>query len=181
MTKDIKPQNQPQEISKLTSLTARLEAVKGEYQYLQTTRNALHTRTGILIALLSALVSVAFIRDTVGIVELFETNLILAHFRVIFLVALFVAFFIALISYIRIFFTNEYALFPYHKYVDAAVEDAIKTPNENVIVSMYKDYAACIDNNQPIFERMIKNYRLGNKWLLVTIVFTVLVLITTLI
>ncbi|MDE6275519.1 MAG: hypothetical protein K2M75_03165 [Clostridia bacterium] len=167
--------------SKLPNLTARLEAVKGEYQYLQNTRNALQTRTGILIALLSGLISVAFIRETVGIVDLFKTNLILAHFRVILLVALFISFFIALISYICIFFTHEYAVFPYENYVEATTEDAIKTPNENVIVSMYKDYAACINHNQPIFEKLIKHYRFGNKWLIVTIVFTVLTLITTLI
>lgn len=79
---------------KLLNLTARLEAVKTEYQYLQNARNSLHTRTGILVALLSGLISVAFIRDTIGIVDLFRTNLILAHFRVILLATLFVSFFI---------------------------------------------------------------------------------------
>lgn len=177
-TKTRKPKT---EESKLPNLTARLEAVKGEYQYLQNTRNALNSRTGILIALLSALVSVAFIRETVGIVELFSKNIVLAHFRVIFLIALFVSFFVALISYLFVFFTHEYAMFPYHKYVDAVTEDAIKTPNENVIVSMYKDYAACIDQNQPIIEKKVKHYQIGNRWLVVTIVFTVLTLITTLI
>ena len=171
----------PSQDSKLPQLTARLEAIKCEYQYLHNARNALHTRTGILIALLSALISVAFIRETVGIVDLFKTNLVLAHIRAILLLSLFVSFFVALLSYIRIFFTRTYALFPYKKYANASVQDAIQSPNENVIVSMYKDYAYCIDHNEPIYQSMIKRYQLGNKWLLITIVFTVLTLITTLI
>lgn len=169
------------EESKLPNLSARLEAVKCEYKYLQDARTALHTRTGILIALLSALVSVAFIRDSVGIIELFKTNLILAHFRIILLVALFVSFFIALISYVRIFFTHDYLLFPYAKYTCDSDIEALQLSNETVIIAMYKDYASCIENNQKIFETIVKHYRLGNKWLIATIVFTVCTLITTLI
>lgn len=175
-----KAQPQPQE-DKLPQLTARLEAVKGEYQYLQNARNALHTRTGILIALLAAIVAVPFNRNTVGIIDLFKTNIILAHFRVILLVALFVSFFVALISYIRTFFTHTYAVFDYQKYSIPNINDAVKLPNENVIVSIYKDYAKCIYFNQPIFAGMVKHYQCGNRWLLVTIVVTVLTLITTLI
>ena len=166
---------------KLPQLQARLEAVKIEYQYLQNARNALHTRTGILIALLTALISVAFIRDADSIVDLFATDLILAHIRVIFIVALFVAFFVALISYIRIFFTHTYAMFPYYMYTDDNAQDALADSNEDVIFSIYRDYANCIDHNQPIFDKMIKDYQRGNKWLLATMVFTVLTLITTLI
>lgn len=167
--------------SKLPNLTARLEAVKGEYQYLQSARNALHTRTGILIALLSALVSVAFIRDTVGIIELFKANLILAHFRVIFLVALFASFAMALISYVGVFFTHDYLLFPYGKYTSDTEEETLKLSNETVIIAMYKDYADCIANNQKIFEKTVCHYRFGNKWLIATIIFTVCTLVTTLI
>lgn len=168
------------EDSKIPSLTARLEAVKGEYQYLQNTKNALHTRSGILIALLSGLVSVAFLRDTDGIIKLFKSNIILAHFRIIFLSALFVAFFVSLISYISTFFTHEYRLFPYSSYTES-IQDTLEISNEEVIMEMCKDYADCIEYNEPIFSKMVSHYSFGNKWLLVTIVFTVLTLITTLI
>lgn len=181
MSENLKKDVEINTADKLPNLTARLEAVKGEYQYLQNSRNALHTRTGILIALLSALVSVAFIRDTVGLIDLFKTNLVLAHFRVIFLVALLFSFAVALISYVRIFFTHDYLLFPYGKYTSDTEEETLKLSNETVIIAMYKDYADCIANNQHIFEKIVNHYRLANKWLIATVIFTVCTLITTLI
>ena len=67
----------------LQGMVALLETTKGEYEYLQKARDGLHTRVGILIALLSALVSAAFIKEMPGFVELFKNNIILAHFRLI--------------------------------------------------------------------------------------------------
>lgn len=50
-------------------LSAILESTKDEYKYLQEAKNSLHTRTGILIALLTALVSASFIKEPIGFVE----------------------------------------------------------------------------------------------------------------
>ncbi len=180
--KQVKTKNQSKvKEDKLPNLIARLEAVRGEYQYSQNARNALHTRTGILIAVLSALVSVAFIRDCDGIIELFETNPILAYIRVLLLGALFVSFFITLISYISVFFTHTYRLFPYAKYTFDTEENALKLSNETVIIAMYKDYAECIDNNKTQFEKLVTHYRVGNVFLIITVFFTVCTLVTTLI
>lgn len=167
--------------SKLPSLTARLEAVKDEYKHLKNDANSLHTRAGILITLLSALVSVAFVRGPLGIMDLFKTNSILAIFRVIFLIALFVSFFTALICYITVLFKNDYIGFPYKRYTDAAKDKVLKTPNETVIIAMYKEYARCVYHNNKMIKKTIRHYRLANGFLIVTIVFVILTLITTLI
>lgn len=167
--------------NKLPSLTARLEAIKDEYKYLQNAINTLHTKAGILIALLSTLASAAFIRDVHGIINLFETNITLAIFRVIPLVALFVSFFISLTSYITVFFTHKYALFPYEKYAAGSEDKVLRTPNETVIIAMYKDYAYCIKYNQKAIKSIVKKYKKANRWLIATIVFIVFTLITTLI
>mgnify|MGYP004552479985 FL=1 len=165
----------------LQGMVALLETTKGEYEYLQKVRDGLHTRVGILIALLSALVSAAFIKEMPGFVELFKNNIILAHFRLICLVALFVSFVIALISYVRIFFTRDYYVFTYHRFTNIPIEDLSKLSNEDLVMLMYREYANCIDHNQKVFDKTISHYKFGNKWLIATIAFTILSIIISII
>ena len=165
----------------LQGLIALLDTTKGEYEYLQKARDGLHTRVGILIALLSALVSAAFIKDTLGFVELFKSNLVIAHLRVICLSALFISFLVALISYVRIFFSKTYQVFNYNRYTNASETQICELKDHELIISFYQEYARCIQFNQNVFDASIKLYKLGNKWLIITIVCSVCSIIISLI
>ena len=165
----------------LEGLKSILDATKGEYQYLQEARNNLHTRVGILVALLTALVSAAFIKETPGFIELFKKNILIAHFRVVCLVILFISFILALTSYIRVFFARDYYVFSYDIYTSGSKEQISEFSNEDLIMSIYKQYAKCIDYNQKVFDKTIMLYKKGNKWLIVTMIFAIISLIISLI
>ena len=165
----------------LQGLLALLDATQNEYKYLQEARNSLHTRVGILIALLTALVSAAFIKETPGFVDLFKDNIVIAHFRVVCLIALFVSFVVALISYIRVFFTREYYLFPYENFTSGSQDEICKFSDEELTIIFYKEYAKCISHNQNVFNTTITFYKTGNKWLISTIIFAILSIIISLI
>lgn len=155
-------------------LSAILESTKVEYQYLQDAKNSLQTRTGILIALLTALVSASFIKEPIGFVELFKTNLFLAHFKLISLILLLLSFLFSLISYIRIFFTRDFQVFNYEKFTQHKDEEIIKLSSNTIIIAIYKEYAKCIKNNETQFSKMINFYKKGNKYLIATIIFTII-------
>lgn len=164
----------------VTALVELLNATKGEYVYLQTARNSLHTRVGILIALLSALVSAAFIKDTGGLLSLFKSNIVLAHFKVIFLAALFVSFVVALISYVSVFFVRSYKVFPYEVYTSRSPKTMAETNKAKLIIAYYKEYAKCISQNEIIYDSAVKCYMFGNKWLIATILSAVISIIISL-
>ena len=155
-------------------LSAILESTKEEYQYLQEAKNSLQTRTGILIALLTALVSAAFIKEPIGFVELFKTNLFLAHFKLIALILLLLSFLFSLVNYIRIFFTREFQVFNYENFTQHSEEEITKLNSNIIIISIYKEYAKCIRNNEDQFSKMINSYKKGNGWLIATIIFTII-------
>ena len=155
-------------------LSAILESTKEEYQYLQEAKNSLQTRTGILIALLTALVSASFIKEPIGFVELFKTNLFLAHFKLISLILLLLSFLFSLVNYIRIFFTRDFQVFNYENFTQHNEEEITKLNSNTIIISIYKEYAKCIKNNETQFSKMINSYKKGNGWLIVTIIFTII-------
>lgn len=134
-------------------LSSILESTKEEYRYLQEAKNSLHTRTGILIALLTTLVSVSFIKEPIGFSELFNTNLVLAHFKLISLIMLFFAFLLALINYIRVFFTRDFLLFSYEQFTTPNETEITKLDSDTIIVAIYKDYAKCIKHNETQFQK----------------------------
>lgn len=182
--KKTKKQNKIEQINEnlpLEGMKALLDSTKGEYEYLQRARNGLHTRVGILIALLTTLVSSAFIKEMPGLIELFQQKIIIAHIRVISLLALFGSFFIALLSYVRVFRTNDYYVFSYYKYTDIPIEKLTELSNEQLIMLMYREYANCILHNEKLFNENIKIYKSGNKWLIATIVFTIISIIVSII
>ena len=158
-----------------------LEATKNEYEYLQRARNSLHTRVGILITLLLALVSATLVKDMPSLIEQFKSNIAIAHLRIISLIALLISFIAALISYIRIFFTHKYYVFPFHNYTDYSIVEMTDYDDAELIMFIYREYAECIDYNQIQFDKSVSCYRLGNKWLIVTIIFAAISIIISII
>lgn len=152
---------------------AILESTKGEYEYLQKAREGLHTRVGILIALLSGLVSATLITEAPGFIDLFKSNIIIAHFRVICSAALLISFSISLIFYVRVFLVRNHYVFTYQKFTDAPIEVIRASHNEELIMRIYREYANCIDHNQKVYDKTVSIYTTGNKWLIVTIAFTI--------
>lgn len=155
------------------SLGSILESTRDEYKYLLDAKNSLHTRTGILIALLTALVSASFIKEPLGFIELFKNNVFLAHFKIIVTAALLVAFLISLIFYVKVFFTRDYLLFNYKQFTSGSVDSIRELDDDAIIVTMYKDYEKCIEYNQKQFSKMVELYKKGNVWLIVTIICTI--------
>lgn len=141
----------------------------------------MHTRVGILIALLAALVSAAFVIEMPGLIELFKDSLVIAHLRLLSLVALLVSFLMALINYVRIFFARDYYVFSYATFTGFSSEEVADFTDEELIMLMYKEYAKCISHNQNIFDKTIKYFNVGNKWLIATIICTIASIIISII
>lgn len=162
-------------------LAAILDTTKGEYEYLQKARDGLHTRVGILIALLAALVSAAFVIEMPGLIELFKNSLVIAHLRLLSLTTLLVSFLMALINYVKIFFARDYYVFSYEIFTGFSSDEIAEFTDEELIMLMYKEYAKCIFHNQNIFDKTIKYFNVGNKWLIATIICTIISIIISII
>ena len=161
----------------LQGMQAILEATKSEYEYLQKARESLHTRAGILITLLTALISAILSIQTPGLIELFQSNLLFAHLRILSLILLLFLFLMTLLSYVRIFFTKEYYLFTYQTFTDMPDEGIKQLNNGQLLMHMYRQYAKCIEHNQDVFSQTVRYYKTGNKWLIATIVISILSII----
>ena len=175
--------NSPNKPKKLPTqgLAAILDTTKGEYDYLQKARDGLHTRVGILIALLAALVSAAFVIEMPGLIELFKDSLIIAHLRLLSLAALLASFLMALINYVRIFLARDYYVFSYAIFTGFSSEEVAEFSDEELIMLIYKEYAKCISHNENIFDKTIKHFNVGNKWLIATIICTIISIIISII
>lgn len=131
------PPNKPKKLP-TQGLATILDTTKGKYEYLQKARDGLHTRVGILVALLAALVSAAFVIEMPGLIELFKDSLVIAHLRLLSLVALLVSFLMALINYVRIFFARDYYVFSYATFTGFSSEEVADFTDEELIMLMYQ-------------------------------------------
>ena len=94
--------------------------------------------------------------------------------RLIALILLLLSFLFSLVNYIRIFFTREFQVFNYENFTQHSEEEITKLNSNIIIISIYKEYAKCIRNNEDQFSKMINSYKKGNGWLIATIIFTII-------
>ena len=87
----------------------------------------------------------------------------------------------ALINYVRIFLARDYYVFSYAIFTGFSSEEVAEFSDEELIMLIYKEYAKCISHNENIFDKTIKHFNVGNKWLIATIICTIISIIISII